>query len=75
MNIHNKLSVGVPFASIKQGDLFCAGHSRELYIKLRGNYPLVTQYPFNSYKVGEKKGGRNFYESDMVMPVNDVTVS
>jgi len=74
MKIHYK-QISVPFSSIKQGDLFCAGHSRVLYIKLSRGSAGTTQYPFNSYKVGEEKGGRNFYDEEPVMPVNEITVS
>lgn len=76
MNIHNKLQVGVPFSSIRQGDLFCVhGPAGGLFIKLGGDHAFTTRYPFNSYKVGEERGGRNIFDDDMVWPVSDVTVS
>lgn len=76
MNIHNKLQTSVPFASIKQGDLFWSHNIPcGLYIKLGKTDSSATQYPFNSYRVGVTMGGRNFYDEDMVWPVHDVTIS
>ena len=76
MNIHYKLRTIVPFSSIKQGDLFWVqGPAGGLFIKLGKTDSSTEHYPFNSYKVGEKKGGRNFCDEALVTPVNDVTIS